>query len=103
MLDEIIPFMDRDQAVEFRKALKGKVGFHLGCRVTAIDGHDVKFTTAAGEEKSIAADTVLMSVGRAPNVKNMGLDEAGLDFDRSGIMTDEQQRTNAHYGQENRT
>ena len=32
MLDEVIPFMDRGQAGDFRKALKGKVGFNLGCR-----------------------------------------------------------------------
>jgi dihydrolipoamide dehydrogenase len=94
MLDEIIPFMDNGQAQAFRKALKGKVEFNLGCRVTAIDGHDVKFTTKGGEEKSINADLVLMSVGRAPNLSGMGFEEAGLDFDRSGIKTDEQQRTN---------
>ena len=94
MLDEIIPFMDNQQAAAFRKALKGKVDFNLGCRVTAIDGHDVKYTTKAGEERSIHADIVLMSVGRAPNLKGMGLEEAGLDFDRTGIKTDDQQRTN---------
>lgn len=94
MLDEIIPFMDRGQAGEFRKALKAKVGFNLGCRVTAIDGHDVKFTTAEGEEKSMHAEIVLMSVGRVPNIENMGFEEAGLDFNRSGVRTDEHQRTN---------
>jgi dihydrolipoamide dehydrogenase len=94
MLDEIIPFMDGEQAQAFRKALKGKVGFNLGCRVAAIDGHDVKFTTKAGEEKSIKADIVLMSVGRSPNLSGMGFEEAGLDFDRRGIKTDDQQRTN---------
>lgn len=94
MLDEIIPFMDNEQAVAFRKALKGKVDFNLGCRVTAIDGHDVKYTTKSGEEKSINADIVLMSVGRSPNLSGMGFEEAGLDFDRSGIKTDDQQRTN---------
>lgn len=94
MLDEIIPFMDNEQAAQFRKALKGKVDFNLGCRVTAIDGHDVKFITKTGEEKSINADIVLMSVGRAPNLSGMGFEEAGLDFDRRGITTDDQQRTN---------
>jgi dihydrolipoamide dehydrogenase len=94
MLEEIIPFMDREQAKEFRKALKGKVEFNLGCKVTAIDGHTVKYTTKAGEEKSIQADIVLMSVGRVPNLGNMGFEEAGLDFDRRGIKVDEQQRTN---------
>ena len=94
MLDEIIPFMDRGQAKEFRRALKGKVDFHLGCKVTAIDGHDVKYTDAKGEEKSMQADIVLMSVGRVPNLGNMGFEEAGLDFDRRGIKVDEQMHTN---------
>ncbi len=94
MLDEIIPFMDNEQAVAFRKALKGKIDFNLGCRVTAIDGHNVKYTTKGGEEKSINADIVLMSVGRSPNLSGMGFDEAKLDFDRVGIKTDAQQRTN---------
>lgn len=94
MLDEIIPFMDNGQAKAFRKALKGKVDFNLGCRVTEIDGNDVKYTTKSGEEKSINADIVLMSVGRAPNLQGLGLEEAKIDFDRSGIKTDDQQRTN---------
>lgn len=94
MLEEIIPFMDRGQAKEFRKALKGKVEFNLGCKVTAIDGHDVKYTTKAGEEKSVQADIVLMSVGRVPNLAGMGFEEAKLDFDRRGIKVDEQMRTN---------
>ncbi|WP_408647962.1 dihydrolipoyl dehydrogenase [Tichowtungia aerotolerans] len=94
MLDEIIPFMDRGQAKRFRAALKGKVDFNLGCRVTAIDGHDVKYVDKKGEEKSINTDVVLMSVGRAPNLTGMGFEEAGLDFDRRGIKTDEQMRTN---------
>lgn len=94
MLDEIIPFMDNGQAQAFRKALKGKVDFNLGCRVTAIEGNDVKYVTKSGEEKSINADIVLMSVGRSPNLAGLGLEEAGLDFDRRGIKTDDQQRTN---------
>jgi dihydrolipoamide dehydrogenase len=94
MLEEIIPFMDRAQAKEFRKALKGKVEFNLGCKVTAIDGHDVKYTDAKGEAQSIQADIVLMSVGRSPNLKDMGFEDAKLDFDRRGIKVDEQQRTN---------
>jgi dihydrolipoamide dehydrogenase len=94
MLDEIIPFMDREQAAAFRKSLRGKVDFHLECRVQSIDGHDVHYVDAAGQEQVLPADLVLMSVGRAPNVDGMGFEAAGLDFDRNGIRTDEQQRTN---------
>ncbi len=94
MLDEIISFMDKGQAKRFRAALKDKVDFNLGCRVTAIDGHDVKYVDKTGEEKSINADIVLMSVGRAPNLTGMGFEEAKLDVDQRGIKTDEQMRTN---------
>jgi dihydrolipoamide dehydrogenase len=94
MLDEIIPFMDRGQAKEFRKTLQKDVTFNLGCKVTAIDGHTVRYTAKDGEEKSIEADVVLMSVGRSPNLADMGFGEAGLDFDRRGIKVDEQMRTN---------
>jgi len=94
MLDEIIPFMDRAQAKEFRRALKGKVNFNLGCKVTSIDGHNVNYTTKEGEAKSVQADVVLMSVGRVPNLGDTGFKEAGLDFDQRGIKVDEQMRTN---------
>jgi dihydrolipoamide dehydrogenase len=94
MLKEIIPFMDRAQAAEFRKALRGKIGFHLGCRVTGIDEKEVKFEDASGEVQTLEAGIVLMAAGRVPNVEGMGFAEAGLDFDRTGIRTDEQQRTN---------
>jgi dihydrolipoamide dehydrogenase len=94
MLEEIIPFMDRGQAKRFRAAVKKKISFNLGCRVTAIDGHEVKYIDKKGAEKSITADLVLMSVGRKPNLEGIGFEEAGLDFDRSGIRTDDQMRTN---------
>ena len=68
--------------------------FNLGCKVTAIEGHDVKYTDKSGAAQSIQADVVLMSVGRSPNLKDMGFEEAKLDFDRRGIKVDDQMRTN---------
>ncbi len=94
MLDEIIPFMDKPQAAQFRKALKGKVEFKLGCRVNRIEGHNIHYTTKDGKAETLHADTVLMAVGRIPNIEHMGLKAAGLDIDQKGIKTDEQQRTN---------
>lgn len=94
MLDEIIPIMDRGQASEFRRALKKKMNFHLGSKVESIDGHEVKYTDAKGVARSISADLVLMSVGRRPNVQNMGLKESGLEISPAGIVVDDQMRTN---------
>jgi len=59
-----------------------------------MDGHDVKYTDKKGEEQSINEDVVLMSGGRSPNLNGMGFEEAKLDFDRAGIKTDDQMRTN---------
>jgi dihydrolipoamide dehydrogenase len=94
MMDEIIPFMDKGMAKEFRKAMAKKMNFHLGCRVESIDGHDVQYTDKEGNKKSINAEVVLMAVGRKLSLQGMGFEEAGLDFDNKGIKVDEQMRTN---------
>lgn len=50
---------------------------------------------AAGEEKQLEADYVLVSVGRRPNTDDIGLDIAGIETDEKGlIQVDEQGRTN---------
>lgn len=49
---------------------------------------------AKGEEKTIDADYVLVTVGRRPNTDEMGLEELGLKFaDRGLLEVDEQSRT----------
>jgi len=48
---------------------------------------------AAGRREELAADAVLVAVGRAPNVDGLGLDDAGIAFDRGGIEVDRRMRT----------
>jgi pyruvate/2-oxoglutarate dehydrogenase complex dihydrolipoamide dehydrogenase (E3) component len=45
------------------------------------------------DDRSADADEILLSVGRRPNVENLGLDEAGIEFDRHGVSVDEKLRT----------
>ncbi|MGG0720312.1 dihydrolipoyl dehydrogenase [Robertmurraya massiliosenegalensis] len=50
---------------------------------------------AKGEEKTVEADYVLVTVGRRPNTDEMGLDQVGVDMtDRGIINIDAQCRTN---------
>lgn len=50
---------------------------------------------AKGEEKSIDADYVLVTVGRRPNTDEIGLEQAGVEVDDSGLIKiDNQCRTN---------
>ena len=92
MLPEIVPSVDAEIAGLLRKSLSG-IDFRLGCRVTGISGGSVSFRTDGGEE-SVKADTVLVSVGRRPNVGGIGLEEVGIDFGPGGIRVDDRMRTN---------
>jgi dihydrolipoamide dehydrogenase len=69
-----------------------EVDFHLGCKVTKISSDAVYYVDAQGTEKSIAAQQVLMSIGRRPNTQH--LDALHLDIARTGIVVDEYLRTN---------
>ena len=92
MLDEIIPPMDKDHAALMRRSLKA-VQFHLGSKVTRIEGNTVHFTTK-DEEKSISADVILMAVGRRPETTSWGAKEAGIGIGPKGVNVDERMRTN---------
>ncbi|MFP4382877.1 MAG: dihydrolipoyl dehydrogenase [Spirochaetia bacterium] len=92
MMDEIIPFMERDFASLLRKSMK-KVDFHLSSRVLNIDGNTVTYEKEGGKS-AVTSDIILLSVGRKPNLSGNGFDEAGLDYDRFGIKVDHRMRTN---------
>lgn len=49
---------------------------------------------AGGEEKTVEADYVLVTVGRRPNTDEMGLEEVGIKFAERGLLeVDKQSRT----------
>jgi dihydrolipoamide dehydrogenase len=93
MLDEIVPFMDKEQAPLLRRALKG-VEFKLGCKVEKLEGATVHYTTKAGAAEKVEADLVLMAVGRRPNVSGWGGEKIGLDVSPKGVAVDDRMRTN---------
>jgi dihydrolipoamide dehydrogenase len=93
MLDEIIPPMDKDLAPLMRRSLKN-TSFHLGCKVTRVEGGTVFFTTKGGAEESAAADVVLMAVGRRAETASWGAKEAGIDVTPKGVTVDDRMRTN---------
>jgi dihydrolipoamide dehydrogenase len=93
MLDEIIPPMDRDLAPLMRRSLVNTT-FHLGCKVSRIEGATVFFTTKDGTEESAAADVVLMAVGRRAETSSWGAKEAGLDVTPKGVSVNDTMRTN---------
>jgi len=93
MMDEIVPFMDREQAPLLRRAMKG-VDFKLGCRVEKIDGAKVHYTAKDGKADIKEADLVLMAIGRRPVIDSWGAAAAGIDVSPKGVAVDDRMRTN---------
>ncbi len=95
MLPTLIPQEDGDAAKELAKAF-GKRGItvHLGKQCTQVDDHGSHLVVHFGDGETVEADLMLVSVGRAALVEGIGLESAGVQFDRTGIGTDEHRRTN---------
>jgi len=99
MMEEIVPFMDKEQAPLLRRALKtsgggGTVDFKLGCKVESIQGSAVNYSTKDAVKESCSANIVLMAVGRRPVLEGWGAKAAGVDITPKGITTDSKMRTN---------
>jgi len=94
MLPEICPQMDRDITKNLRVELSKKdVTFHTDAKVLEITADTVRFEKE-GKPESVARDIVLVSTGRMPNVKGLGLEALRLDFDQRGIKVDDRCATN---------
>ena len=91
MLPEIVPLLDAEIVVLLRRSLPA-VEFHLGARVLSCGADGVKFVQG-GKEQVAAAERVLVAVGRRPIVEGLGLEAAGVDFDRKGVKVDDRMRT----------
>ena len=95
MLDTLIPQEDADAAKELAKQF-GKRGIvlQLGKQCTAVEQQGNSLKVMFGDGESVECDLMLVSVGRGPLVSDIGLESAGVEFDkRKGITTDEHRRT----------
>ncbi len=92
MMDGILPPMDDDIRKHYTKLLK-RDGMDIltNAEVTSVDGHKVTFKHE-GENHTISADTVLVSVGMRANSK--GLEKLNLKMDRSAVHTNDTCETN---------
>jgi dihydrolipoamide dehydrogenase len=93
MMDEIVPFMDREQAPLLRRAMRG-VDFKLGRKVERIEGGRVHYTGKDGKAETTEADLILMAVGRRPVLEGWGAKTAGIDTGAGGVKVDDRMRTN---------
>jgi dihydrolipoamide dehydrogenase len=99
-LDRILPGFDGEVGKQFRRMLeKQGFGFRLGHKVTRIDktksGLEVSIEPSEGGDASVlAADAVLVAVGRRPVTEGLGLDALGVALDRGRVVIDDRFATN---------
>ncbi|MEA3202892.1 MAG: dihydrolipoamide dehydrogenase [Thermoplasmata archaeon] len=99
MMDQLVPGVDQEVAKGLERILKRrKWDLHLGARAKEAkpSGTGVRVTfEVKGLEQAVECDHVLVSVGRRPNTRNLGLERAGVKLDDRGFVpTDLQRRTN---------
>jgi dihydrolipoamide dehydrogenase len=91
----LIPQEDEDASKELAKQFgKRGITLHLGKQCTRVEDDGSQLIVHFGDGESILADLMLVSVGRGPLVEGIGLEAAGVQFDRRiGISADEHRRT----------
>jgi pyruvate/2-oxoglutarate dehydrogenase complex dihydrolipoamide dehydrogenase (E3) component len=95
---QILTKEDGDMADEIMKILNSEgVTFHLNASVICVKdlGSEKEIVLRDGEGNpiSLKAEKILVAMGRDPNVKALGLEGIGVEFDRKGIKVDDRMRT----------
>jgi dihydrolipoamide dehydrogenase len=95
MLETLIPQEDEEATKELAKAFGRRgIALQLGKQCTQVDDTGSGLIVHFGESETVECDLMLVSVGRVPLVEGVGLEDAGVAFDkRTGIQTDEHRRT----------
>ncbi|MEE9240294.1 MAG: dihydrolipoyl dehydrogenase [bacterium] len=96
LLDRALPLGDQDvsKLIE-REMKKQKISLHTGKKILKVGpkGDEMSADIEGGD--SLAADLVLVSIGRTMNTDNLGLDKIGVELGRRGeILVNENMETN---------
>jgi dihydrolipoamide dehydrogenase len=95
-VDRVLPAYDVELTKPVAASLKRLgVNLHLGCTVQGLNasGDAVKIRDSVGAESELAADQVLVAVGRRPRTEGFGLESLRLDMQGRCVKIDDQCRT----------
>ena len=96
MMDGLMLGADRDLVAVWQKMnAKRFDNVMLGTKTTKVEAAKDGLKVSFEGKPAQSYDAILVSVGRAPNGKNIGADKAGVNVDARGFITvDSQMRTN---------
>ncbi len=97
VMDQILIREDREAAARLEAALVGEnVEIVTGCRISGVERRQsdkVIRYEGAGSAGELAVDEILVGARRAPNVEELNLEAAGIEYDRQGVRVDDYLRT----------
>jgi dihydrolipoamide dehydrogenase len=96
LFDQLIPGCDPDLVKPLHKRIASRYeAIHLGTKVESVEASEkhLEVTLSSGDTHKF--DGILVAIGRRPNGRAVGADEAGVNVDDAGfIPVDQQLRTN---------
>jgi pyruvate/2-oxoglutarate dehydrogenase complex dihydrolipoamide dehydrogenase (E3) component len=94
---QILSKEDKDMADQIMAAMETEgVRFYLNAKVLGVREHGggKEVILKAGDEQlAISAETILVAMGRTPNINELGLQAAGVEYSKRGIGVDDRLRT----------
>jgi dihydrolipoamide dehydrogenase len=89
MLPTVLPLEDGEVSTELAKCFRRrKIDIITGARIASarVGKDSVTLVLEAPEKKELVVDKVLVAAGRAPNVEEIGLKEAGVQLTERGFI-----------------
>lgn len=94
MADRILPRYDAALTAPVRRWLaRAGVDLHLGAKVVGLDGEGRLALEAAAGPLGLAADKILVTIGRRPLIEGWGIEEMALDRAGPFVKVDDQCKT----------
>jgi dihydrolipoamide dehydrogenase len=95
VLPQILTGVDPRIVTQFRKLVEREgITFHTGRRVESVDYRKTSLTAHLDDGTDVPADLLLVSVGRQPDTRGVGLEDAGVKVSERGyVEVDDHLRT----------
>jgi dihydrolipoamide dehydrogenase len=98
LADRIINKEDKDVSKELTKSYQNKgINILTNTQISSLDVSEKSVSvniSSNGDSSAIEVDTVMVAVGAEASIKNLGLEEIGIEMDNGWIKIDEYMSTN---------
>jgi dihydrolipoamide dehydrogenase len=98
MLPRIVPVEDEEVSKELERVFrKNKIRVETGSKVEGVEIVDgccrISVTLSDGKKEVLAAEKLLVAVGRKPNTENVGIENTKIELDRGFVKVNQWQQT----------